>query len=147
MLIGADRRIFVGRRRGMSAGTGWQMPQGGVDKGETPIEAACRELREEVGTNKALLLRESRQWITYDLPANSRPSHWRGRWRGQAQKWFALAFTGHDGDIDVAAHDDGQGPEFDAWKWVTAPQMLEEIVSFKRDVYQVVVEEFADLLA
>ena len=92
MLIGAERRIFVGRR--LNQPDAWQMPQGGVDKGETPVEAACRELREEVGTAKALLLRETRDWVTYDVPAELRPPYWKGRWRGQAQKWFALAFTG-----------------------------------------------------
>jgi putative (di)nucleoside polyphosphate hydrolase len=147
MLISAERRIFVGRRTAMPAGTGWQMPQGGIDRGESPIEAACRELGEEVGTSKALLLRESRDWITYDVPPDRQPAHWRGRWRGQAQKWFALAFTGRDGDIDLAAHHDPHGPEFDAWKWVTRRELLELVVPFKRPVYEAVSGEFADLLA
>ncbi len=147
MLIAADRRIFVGRRRGMREGAGWQMPQGGIDKGESPIEAACRELAEEVGTSKALLLRESRDWITYDVPADQQPAHWKGRWRGQAQKWVALAFIGRDKDIDLAAHGGAHGAEFDAWKWVTAREMLKLLVPFKRAVYEAVVEEFADLTA
>jgi putative (di)nucleoside polyphosphate hydrolase len=110
------------------------MPQGGIDGRETPIEAACRELWEEVGTTKALLLRESAKWITYDVPEELRPAHWKGRWQGQAQKWFALAFTGQDSDIDIAAHD----REFDAWQWLPASQMLDRIVPFKRPVYQAV---------
>jgi len=101
MLIAADRRIFVGRRAKQP--DAWQMPQGGIDEGETAVEAACRELWEEVGTTKALLLRESAKWITYDVPEALRPAHWKGRWHGQAQKWFALAFTGRDADIDIAA--------------------------------------------
>ena len=140
MLISSDRRIFVGRRT--SSPDSWQMPQGGVDDGETPIEAACRELWEEVGTSKALLLRESAQWLTYDVPEKMRPPHWKGRWRGQAQRWFALAFTGRDADIDIAAHDQ----EFDAWQWMSAGEMLERIVPFKRATYVAVIEEFRDLV-
>jgi putative (di)nucleoside polyphosphate hydrolase len=140
MLIAADRRIFVGRRVGQP--DAWQMPQGGVDRGETPVEAACRELYEEVGTARALLLRESRDWICYQVPEALRPVHWKGRWHGQAQKWFALAFTGRDADIDVAAHD----REFDAWQWVRADELPELIVPFKRPVYDAVLKEFADLV-
>jgi putative (di)nucleoside polyphosphate hydrolase len=140
MLIAPDRRVFVGRRVGKE--DGWQMPQGGVDRGETPIEAACRELAEEVGTTKALLLRESRAWFTYDVPGDMQPPHWGGRWRGQAQKWFALAFTGQYSDIDLEAHD----REFDQWRWARSNEVLELIVPFKRAVYAAVLKEFADLV-
>jgi putative (di)nucleoside polyphosphate hydrolase len=140
MLISPDRRIFVGRR--IKPRDSWQMPQGGVDDGETPVEAACRELWEEVGTSNALLLRESAQWLTYDVPESMRPSNWKGRWHGQAQRWFALAFTGRDSDIDIAAHDQ----EFDAWQWMSAGEMLERIIPFKRATYVAVVEEFRDLV-
>lgn len=140
MLIGPGQRIFVGRR--INHPDAWQMPQGGVDKGETPVEAACRELREEIGTSKALLLRETRDWIAYDVPAELHPPYWKGRWRGQAQKWFALAFTGQDSDIDLAAHD----REFDAWRWAPAAELLDTIVAWKRPVYAIVLKEFADLL-
>ena len=142
MLIAADRRVFVGRRSGMPDGHAWQMPQGGIDKGETPVEAACRELGEEVGSTKALLLRESRTWFRYDIPTKVAPDFWKGRWRGQTQKWFALAFTGRDEDIDIAAH----GDEFDAWKWVPARALLNLIVPFKRPVYEAVLAEFHDLV-
>ena len=144
MLIGAERRIFIGRR--LNQPDAWQMPQGGVDKGETPVEAACRELREEVGTAKALLLRETRDWVTYDVPAELRPPYWKGRWRGQAQKWFAFAFTGRDADIDLDGHGDPYGPEFDAWKWAGAAEVLGLVVPFKRPVYAAVLKEFADLV-
>jgi putative (di)nucleoside polyphosphate hydrolase len=140
MLIGPARRIFVGRRSGQP--DAWQMPQGGIDDKESAVEAACRELWEEVGTTKAMLLRESAQWLTYDVPEAQRPLRWRGRWRGQAQKWFALGFTGRDSDIDIAAHDH----EFDAWQWMAAHEMLERIVSFKRPTYEAVLKEFADLV-
>jgi putative (di)nucleoside polyphosphate hydrolase len=140
MLIGPQRRIFVGRR--LNQPDAWQMPQGGVDKGETPVEAACRELREEVGTAKALLLRETRDWVTYDVPAELRPPYWKGRWRGQAQKWFALAFTGTDSSIDLAAHEQ----EFDDWRWAPVGELLDVIVAWKRPVYEIVLKEFSDLL-
>jgi putative (di)nucleoside polyphosphate hydrolase len=141
MLIAADRRIFVGRRP--QAPKAWQMPQGGIDRGEAAVEAACRELAEEVGTTRALILRMTTDWITYDVPQAARPAHWKGRWHGQAQKWFALAFTGSDADIDIEAHD----REFDAWKWTTKRELVEAIVPFKRAVYETVVKEFDDLIA
>jgi putative (di)nucleoside polyphosphate hydrolase len=134
MLIAADRRIFVGRRAKQP--DAWQMPQGGIDEGETAVEAACRELWEEVGTTKALLLRESATWITYDVPEALRPAHWKGRWHGQAQKWFALAFTGRDStstsSIAVRCHNGG------------APDMLRTCPSNTRSTSRV--EEFADLV-
>ena len=141
MLIAPDRRIFVGRRTGRP--DSWQMPQGGVDRGESPLEAACRELREEVGTAKALLLRETRDWVTYNVPPAMQPAHWKGRWHGQAQKWFALAFPGQDSDIDLTAPQQ----EFDSWRWVPARELPELVVSWKRPVYQAVLKEFADLVS
>jgi putative (di)nucleoside polyphosphate hydrolase len=142
VLIGPDKRIFVGRRIG-GADQEWQMPQGGVDKGETPVEAVCRELWEEVGTSQALLLRQTDGWLTYDVPEALRPAYWKGRWKGQAQRWFALAFTGRDGDIDLAAHD----REFDAWEWLGAAEVLDRIVPFKKPIYDRVLAEFRDLVA
>jgi putative (di)nucleoside polyphosphate hydrolase len=143
MLIAADRRVFVGRRPGMPEESAWQMPQGGVDRGESPIEAACRELAEEVGTTRALFLRESREWLTYDVPQPMQPAGWKGRWRGQAQKWFALAFTGRDEDIVLDRHQ----PEFDTWRWAPARDLPALIVPFKRAVYDAVLKEFADLVS
>jgi len=140
MLIGPGRRLFIGQR--LNQPDAWQMPQGGVDKGEAAVEAACRELGEEVGTTKALLLRESRDWVTYDVPEAMHPRHWKGRWKGQAQKWFALAFTGSDSDIDIAAHDQ----EFGAWRWAAANELLDLIVAWKRPAYEAALKEFSDLL-
>jgi putative (di)nucleoside polyphosphate hydrolase len=121
---------------GMAA---WQMPQGGIDPGETPREAALRELKEETGTDKAVVLGESRDWLHYDLPEGLAGGIWGGRYRGQRQKWFAMRFTGEDGDIDPAAT---EHPEFDAWEWV-APELLPDlIVPFKRPLYRDILAEF-----
>lgn len=141
MLIAPDRRVFVGCRTNQP--DAWQMPQGGIDDGESAIEAACRELHEEVGTTKALVLRESARWICYEVPEERRPPYWKGRWRGQAQKWFALAFTGSDADIDIHAHD----KEFESWRWIDARELSGLIVPFKRAVYAAVFEEFSDLIS
>ena len=139
MLVNRDGRVFVGRRNDMPAAlASWQMPQGGIDPGETPREAALRELREEVGTDKAEILGETRGWLHYDVPAEIASKSWGGRWRGQRQKWFAMRFTGEDGDIDPAAD---RHPEFDAWEWVAAERLPELIVPFKRLLYRAVLAE------
>ena len=141
MLLNQKTQIFVARRID-TPGEAWQMPQGGIEKGEAPREAALRELEEEIGTAKAEIIAEAGGWLTYDLPDELRASLWGGRYRGQCQKWFALRFTGKDKDIDLAtAH-----PEFDAWKWITPRDLPNLIVPFKRAVYLQVLEEFAAVL-
>jgi len=119
----------------------WQMPQGGIDAGETPIQAALRELYEETGTDKAELLAESQQWLCYDLPDTARAG-WRRHFRGQRQKWFAMRFIGIDIDIDLNRHK----AEFDRWKWVDAAELPGIVVDFKRPVYEALLDEFRDLL-
>jgi putative (di)nucleoside polyphosphate hydrolase len=148
MLLNPVGEAFVGRRIGMPAGlSAWQMPQGGIDPGETPREAALRELAEEVGTAKAEIIAETAAWHHYDLPpelANGpRGGPWGGRFRGQRQKWFAMRFTGTDADIDLAA----EHPEFDAWQWVAPARLPELIVWFKRAVYEAVLVEFKTVIA
>lgn len=136
MLINDQGRVFVGRRK--DTPDAWQMPQGGIDEGESPREAALRELEEEIGTAKAEILAESAGWHRYDLPGHLLGKVWGGRFRGQEQKWLLCRFTGGDGDIDLAtAH-----PEFDAWQWVHPDDLIRLIVPFKRQIYQAVVEEF-----
>lgn len=141
MLFNADGRIFVARRIDMPS-EAWQMPQGGIDKNEDPRRAALRELKEEVGTDQAEIVAESRHWRPYELPAELQGVLWRGRYRGQRQKWFLLRFTGADGDIDIAT----EHPEFLEWKWVELPEVARLIVPFKRAVYEEVVAEFGPLI-
>ena len=140
MLLNHLGKVFVGRRIDMPAGlAAWQMPQGGIDRGETPRTAARRELQEEVGTDRADILAESRGWLCYDVPPAIVRGMWGGRFRGQRQKWFAMRFTGEDADIDPAA---SEHPEFDAWEWVAPEQLPELIVPFKRQLYLDVLAEF-----
>ena len=139
MLVNPEGRVFVGRRIDVPGGlAAWQMPQGGIDPGETPAQAALRELREEAGTDKAEILGETEGWLHYDLPVEIAGKSWGGRYRGQRQKWFAMRFTGDDGDIDPAA---AEHPEFDAWEWVAAERVPELIVPFKRLLYVAVLDE------
>ena len=141
MLINPCGLVFVGRRIDQTV-EGWQMPQGGIDEGETPAEAGLRELEEEVGTNKAVILREMDEWLCYDLPRHLVGVALHGRFRGQKQKWLAMRFTGNDGDIDIrTAH-----PEFAAFKWLSMDELPGLIVPFKRDTYKKVIAAFRDLV-
>ena len=140
MLLNAANEVFVGRRIDTSA-EAWQMPQGGIDEGEDPRAAALRELAEEIGTDKAEILAETEGWLDYDLPAELVPKVWKGRYRGQRQKWYALRFLGTDSDIDLEAHH----PEFEAWKWVPMREVPGIIVPFKRDLYRRIVDSFIHL--
>jgi putative (di)nucleoside polyphosphate hydrolase len=142
MLVNAAGLLFVGERAG-PVSNAWQMPQGGIDPGEDPRAAAQRELREEVGTDRAELIAESRRWYAYDLPPELIPARWGGRYRGQSQKWFGFRFTGTDRDIDIAGHE----PEFVRWRWAPPDEVLELAVAFKRPIYRAVLEEFGDLVA
>lgn len=141
MLLNPENSVFVAQRRDMRTAA-WQMPQGGIDEGETPRDAAFRELAEEIGTAKAEVLAESRGWLDYDLPLELLPKLWQGRYRGQTQKWFAMRFLGEDAEIDIETDD----PEFTQWKWARPEQLPELIVSFKRDLYRRVLEEFRPIL-
>ena len=136
MLFNKDGKVFVGKRIDQTV-EGWQMPQGGIDKGETPRQAALRELQEEVGTDKAEVVGEMDEWVTYDLPPHLIGVAFHGKYKGQRQKWFALRFLGQDSDIDIAAHN----PEFAAWKWAPLDDLPALIIPFKREVYVAVVAE------
>jgi putative (di)nucleoside polyphosphate hydrolase len=142
MLIARDGRVFIAQRLD-TPGQAWQMPQGGIDAGEKPRAAALRELREETGVARAKILAESADWHRYDLPAEVRAKLWGGRFRGQRQKWFALAFDGDDDEIDIAT----ETPEFSAWRWEWPERVCDLIVPFKVDLYRAVFAEFAPILA
>ena len=137
MLFGPGGRVFVGNRID-TPGDHWQMPQGGIDEGESPRDAALRELREEIGTARAEILGEYPDWLKYDLPADISRRLWDGEYRGQTQKWFALRFTGSDADIDLSRHP----AEFEAWRWEDIDRLAELAVDFKRDIYEKVVAAF-----
>ena len=140
MLLNRRAEVLVGKRIDMPSDA-WQMPQGGIDAGETAEAAAWREMHEEIGTDKAALLAESRDWYFYDLPPDLADQIWRGRFRGQRQKWFAFRFLGQDADIDITTH----RPEFSAWKWAPLAELPALIVPFKRRLYADLVSEFGHL--
>jgi putative (di)nucleoside polyphosphate hydrolase len=140
MLLDAIGRVLVAQRLDMPSDA-WQMPQGGIDKDEKPLEAARREMREEIGTDKAVLEAKGRGWHHYDLPPDLADRIWKGRFRGQRQKWFAFRFQGRDQDIDIAT----QHPEFSRWKWAEMAELPDLIVPFKRQLYSALVEEFGHL--
>lgn len=148
MLANPRGLIFAGQRLdAMRLGTGesaWQMPQGGIDQGEDPAEAALRELEEETGVHRDLVTLEAEHpdWLIYDLPLDVVPKIWKGRYRGQKQRWFLMRFHGRDDQIVIeTVH-----PEFRRWTWIEPGELIEKIVPFKRDTYAQVIAEFADRL-
>jgi putative (di)nucleoside polyphosphate hydrolase len=148
MLINAAGLVWIGRRlpkwRDDSSAFVWQMPQGGIDDGEAADAAAYRELREETGIHSAEIIAEASEWLSYDLPPELVGVALKGKYRGQTQKWFAMRFTGHETEIDISAKH-GHEAEFDAWRWAAVDELPQLIVPFKRDTYQRVIAEFADL--
>jgi putative (di)nucleoside polyphosphate hydrolase len=137
VLTDRQGRVFAGQRADMDT-PAWQMPQGGVDDGETPVEAGLRELREETGVRKrhVTVLGETAEWLPYDLPEDVLP--YRGKYRGQTQKWILVRLKAGDDVIDLT-HED---VEFSAWRWMTGAELLNSIVAFKRPIYEAVLGEF-----
>ena len=150
MLLNAQGQVFVGHRKDRrlrehsAPGHEWQMPQGGIDAGETPYQAALRELHEETNVTSVSLLAEAPTWLSYDLPRPIATQAHKGRYRGQRQKWFALRFEGDESEINVASPA-GHKPEFDRWRWEDMARLPELIIPFKRPVYEQVVGFFAKL--
>ena len=142
MMVNKTGYIFVGQRLDNNQNA-WQMPQGGIDAGEDPETAAYRELLEETGVNQqnVRFLASSSRWLSYDLPEDLIPTLWNGKFRGQKQKWFLFRFLGKDGDINIAT----EHPEFSEWKWISKENLLEEIVPFKKSVYENVLKEFKNI--
>ena len=138
MLFNRLGLVFAGRRRDIDVAV-WQMPQGGIDVGESPRDAALRELVEEAGTDKVEIVAESKGWLTYEFPDELRNRVWGGRYAGQAQRWFLMRFTGKDSDIYIAA---SEPSEFVAWQWMRLDELVHGIVAFKRSVYYCIAAEF-----
>ena len=149
MLLNAQGRVFIGRRRNkrlpehVAPGHEWQMPQGGIDSGEQPLDAALRELAEETSVSSVQLLAEASDWLTYDLPNDVAKKSWRGRYRGQRQKWFAFRHTGPESEINILTPVGGHKPEFDNWRWEPMANLPALIIPFKRPVYEAVISQFA----
>ena len=139
MLINDDGHVFVGQRLDNNQNA-WQMPQGGIDGDEDPQSAAYRELLEETGIEQVNVkfIATSSKWLLYDLPEDLIPKLWDGKYRGQKQKWFLFKFLGTNKDINIST----EHPEFSSWKWIPKENLLEEIVPFKKSVYESVLREF-----
>jgi len=144
VLFNSAGKIFVARRADLpnaeGAPGGWQLPQGGMDRGEDPATAVFRELKEEIGTDRAEIIGEHPEWLSYDLPEQLIGRALGGKWRGQTQRWFALRFLGTDADIrlDLDPH-----PEFDAWRWTDLAELPSLAVGFKRPIYDILAVSFA----
>lgn len=139
MLVNEYGHAWVGQRLDSEV-PAWQMPQGGIDKGEDPQTAALRELEEETGVSPDLVstIAETAGWVAYDLPHNIVPKIWKGRFKGQEQKWFLFRFHGSDDQINIEV----EHPEFSQWRWLPVDEVVAQIVPFKRGVYEQVIEEF-----
>jgi putative (di)nucleoside polyphosphate hydrolase len=147
MVLNREGLAFIGRRNNgpehVDETHCWQMPQGGIDKGEDPWPAAKRELYEETNIRSIVKLGEITEWLTYDLPPDLVGKAWKGRYKGQTQKWYAVRFCGKEREIDILTPGGGHDPEFIDWRWEPIANLPDLIVPFKRPVYEVIVKEFA----
>ena len=137
MLLNAENKVFIAKRIDVRS-EAWQMPQGGIDDGETALEAALRELKEEIGTNHAEMMQEMPNWLYYDLPEDLQKKLWDGKFKGQKQKWFLFRFLGQDSDIQLET----EHPEFLDWKWTEVDSLLDLVIPFKKNLYQQIVSYF-----
>ena len=141
VLLNSDNKVFVGKRIDNPLNF-WQMPQGGVDGNENLLYAANRELKEETGVKSTKLIKEIDNWLTYELPKNLLGKIWKGKYRGQKQKWFIMRFVGNEEEINIKT----KNAEFLEWKWIDANQLLNVVIDFKLDVYKSIVKELNILL-
>jgi putative (di)nucleoside polyphosphate hydrolase len=150
MVLNRDGRAFIGRRiegpEHIDPTHSWQMPQGGIDPGEEPWPAALRELHEETNIRSVERLAEIDEWLRYDIPREIVGQAWKGKYRGQKQKWFALRFTGTESEIDLANPAGSHEPEFSTWRWEPMQNVPDLVVPFKRAAYERVVREFSRLV-
>lgn len=150
LVLNANNQVFVGKRRsdyGQIIEYPWQMPQGGLNEAETPIEGALRELYEETSISSVVLIEQTPDWVFYDLPDELLGAALKGKYRGQKQMWFAFKFTGFETEINVS--NPGQGKfasEFSAWRWVQMHELMDLVVPFKRDVYGQIIDQFEHLV-
>ena len=141
ILLNNENKIFVGKRIDNQKGNYWQMPQGGIEKNENFFQAAMRELEEETGIKTVELVKEFDNWLTYDLPKNLLGKVWKGRYRGQKQKWFIMKFVGKDEEINVKT----QNPEFIDWKWINPKELIDVAVDFKVNIYKEIEKKLKSL--
>ena len=139
-LLNHENKVFVGKRID-NPKKYWQMPQGGIDKNESFVEAAKRELEEETGVKTIKILKEFDEWLIYDLPKNLIDKIWKGRYRGQKQKWFIMKFLGKNNEINIRT----KNPEFLDWKWIDPSDLPKVVVNFKSDIYKKLAKELASL--
>jgi putative (di)nucleoside polyphosphate hydrolase len=141
VLLNSDNKVFVGKRIDNPINF-WQMPQGGVNDNENLLHAAIRELKEETGVKSTKLIKEIDNWLTYELPKNLLGKIWKGKYRGQKQKWFIMRFVGDEEEINIKT----KNAEFKEWKWIDINQLLNVVVRFKHDIYKTIVKELNILL-
>ncbi len=145
--------VFIGRRlkdagpEHVDGRHSWQMPQGGIDAGESPADAALRELAEETNVTSVSMIAEAPDWFAYDLPGDVAGRAWKGRYKGQTQKWFALRFEGEESEIDIHSPAGGHKPEFAEWRWERLERLPDLIIPFKRPVYERVLDAFRPFAA
>ena len=140
ILLNKENKVFVGRRIDNPIGF-WQMPQGGIDENEKIFDAAKRELREETGITKIILIKELNYWLTYELPDNLLGKIWKGKYRGQKQKWFIMKFLGKNEEINIKT----KNPEFLEWKWIDPKNLPDVAVNFKVNIYTIIMKELDSL--
>ena len=136
IVLNSENKVFVGKRKD-NPGDNWQMPQGGVDLNENLISAMRRELLEETSISNIKIIKELDYWMEYELPQNLVGIIWKGKFRGQKQKWFVVKFLGKESEINIKT----KSPEFIEWKWINIKELPNVIVKFKKHIYDKILEE------